>query len=358
MKLSKLYKKTKTGAIEEWEISWGDGFYTITHGQVDGAMQSKTNKVKGKNVGRSNETTPLQQAESEALSRWKKQLDKGYSQNINKLDFVIPKPMLAHKFEDHSDKIEYPCYIQPKLDGVRCLAYLQNNKIVLLSRQGKQYNIPIVQEELFNLLSTMSNPPILDGELYIHGVDFQKLISWIKKEQPDTSNIQYHVYDCVTNKPFKDRWNEYFLALFGPRIQVKPVQTEQCKNKQEILGYHSKFISDGYEGSIIRYGNQSYESGYRSRYLLKLKDFITEEFEVVDAEEDKNNPGQCTFVLRTQSGSIFKAKPEGDTQYRQELWQNYQDYIGQMATVRFFEWTTSDESVPRFPVLVGFRDYE
>lgn len=363
MKLPKLYKKTKTGAIEEWEIEWGDGYYSITHGQVDGAKQTKENKVKGKNIGKANETSNLQQAENEALSRWKKQIDKGYSQNKNKLNFVIPKPMLAHKFEDHCDKITYPCHIQPKLDGVRCVAYLKDDDVVLLSRQGKKYNIPHIQLLLFPFLK--ANPDIvLDGELYIHGTPFQTLISWIKKEQSETTNVEYHIYDMIDNKPFSVR-TEFIASLFDnliPDDKLKFVTTEECSSKQEIYIFHDQFIVDRYEGSIIRYGQRGYEAGYRSQYLLKLKDFITDEFEIIGAEQDKNKPKECTFVLVTKDGGLFKCKSEGSQEYREQQWLDYQNdpdsFHGKMMTVRYFEMTTSDEPVPRFPVGVTIDRWE
>jgi DNA ligase-1 len=362
MKLPTLYKRTKTGAIEEWEISWDDGSYTITHGQVDGAKQEKSNSVSGKNIGKANETSNLEQAESEALSRWKKQIDKGYSQNIKKLDFTIPKPMLAHDFKKYNHKIEYPCYVQPKLDGVRCLAYLEDDEIVLLSRQGKKYTVPVVQEDLYNLLTTVKDPPVLDGELYIHGVDFQKLVSWVKKEQSDTMHVEYHVYDCVLDEPFHKRWNKYLSAILSPKGQLRSVETQSCNNEEEISEFHSAFVKDGYEGSIIRYGKKGYESGYRSQNLLKLKDFVTDEFEIIGAEQDEHKPAECTFLLQTVDGTPFRCKCEGTQEFREDQWSEYQSdsslYIGHLMTVRYFEMTTSENPVPRFPVGVSIRDYD
>jgi DNA ligase-1 len=361
-----LYKKTKAGAIEQWEIRHDDFGYTITHGQVGGIKQHKSNVVKGKNIGKSNETSTAEQAESEALSRWKKQIDKGYSQDIQKLEFTKPKPMLAHKFSDHGDKITYPCYVQPKLDGVRCLAYLKDNKVVLLSRQGKPYNVPHIQKTLKDVFETLEfdgsyvDKIILDGELYIHGVPFQNLVSWIKKEQPDTAKIEYHIYDIVTDEAFAERLfdiDNLFAYVVSVKSKVRQVETFPADNADQIYEHHSKFLELGYEGSIIRYGDKGYEIGYRSKYLLKMKEFIDGEFEIVGAEQDKNKPKECTFLLVTENGAEFRCKCEGSQPDREQMWLDYQnnpgDFVGKFLTVRYFEMTTSENPVPRFPVGVS-----
>lgn len=366
--LPKLYKKTKTGAVEEWIIEFGDDFYCITHGQVGGAMQQKINKVKKKNVGKANETSLAEQAEFEAESRWKKQLDKGYSQNISKLDRVIPSPMLAKAYEDNAKKVEYPCFVQPKLDGVRCLAYYDDGKVILLSRQGKRYNIPHIEQslkELYHVDDGSLDGIVFDGELYIHNTPFQKLVSWVKKDQPDTSKLEYHIYDIVWDRPFAERTSEVMKIMdyYVPAsVGLVDVETIECSCEEEIFDNHTKFLQQGYEGTIIRYGKKGYETGFRSQYLLKLKEFVTEEFEIIGAEQDDHKPAECTFLLQTKDGTSFRCKPEGSQEFREQLWTEYQDddsnFLGKFMTVRYFEMTTSENPVPRFPVGVSIRDYE
>lgn len=132
--LQKLYKKTSTGAIQEWEVSTDivDNIPTIItrFGQVDGKIQTSTEQVlEGKNIGRANATTAMEQAEAQAKSRWEKQLKKGYVKTIEDaqagvVDDIIEggvAPMLAHKFSEQGHKIKYPALAQPKLDG--CVSY-------------------------------------------------------------------------------------------------------------------------------------------------------------------------------------------------------------------------------------------
>ena len=123
-----LYEKSTTGKTKHWEISvsglkTGDATITVKYG-ADEDKERITEKTitEGKNIGKSNETTPYQQACSEAESTWKKKLDSGYVENKADLNKEVLLPMLAHKFQERKHDIVYPCYCQPKLDGVRCLA--------------------------------------------------------------------------------------------------------------------------------------------------------------------------------------------------------------------------------------------
>ena len=86
---------------------------------------------------------------------------------------MIHKPMLAHKYDDSRVDWDQPVYIQPKLDGVRCL-FTKNGAY---SRTGKQFmnlrHIEIALKPFFDQQPDV----ILDGELYNHKLknDFEKL---------------------------------------------------------------------------------------------------------------------------------------------------------------------------------------
>jgi len=142
--LPTLYKRTSTGAIQEWTIGV-DGCTIITvHGQTDGKKQRTEDVIKeGKNVGKSNETSPAEQALAEATSKWEGKIKKGYVEDIMRAS-VGEKDiaggydcMLAHKFADHGHKIKYPAYTQPKLNGHRCLAIVKDGVATLWSRTRK-----------------------------------------------------------------------------------------------------------------------------------------------------------------------------------------------------------------------------
>lgn len=375
-----MYKKSSTGKTSEWKIyAWKnnihDANYTVEHGYVDGKKQNTTvNVASGKNIGKKNETSAYEQACLEAESKWKKQLDKGYVENLQsvsqaKADRI--SPMLAHSYDDYAHKIKWPCYWQPKLDGVRCLAVKEDGKVVLLSRQGKKFNaLPHIIAELEKIIP---DGVVLDGELYVHGEEFQELIHLIKRDEPheDSIKIEYHIYDCFKlnkEEEFQDRAcnlikleNLYNLQqeTFVGIDKIRFVQTQTIKNETEMKLAQEWAEKNGYEGIMLRNATAPYKVGHRSHDLLKVKKFQDAEFEIVGGYENKGKQeGQCTLLCKTKDGTEFGVKPEGTDAQRKWYWQHLAEIKGKMLTVRFFSWTTSKNPVPRFPIGVAIRDYD
>jgi DNA ligase-1 len=280
-------------------------------------------------------------------------------------------PMLAHNYEDYSHHLKLPCYGQPKLDGIRCIAISNGDGPLLLSRKGKWINsVPHINKQLKGIVSSEI---ALDGELYIHGEAFQKLTSSIRKDDPtpESSRIEYHIYDCFSILDSKwsneDRqlWLKTKCGMFEmpPTYDfgqnVKLVKTIELKSAKDIQKYHDEQVALGYEGVMLRNIDGLYEINKRSKNLLKLKSFMTEEFEIVGAEENKGRAaGQCSLLCITKDGTQFAVKPEGTDAEREQYWKDKDSLIGKMLTVRFFEYTTSDCPVPRFPVGISIRNYE
>ena len=201
MKLPTLYKKSFTGKIQQWDIFVKDVgtagpvivIYT-RYGQVGGKIQETQDLIsEGKNLGKKNETTVLEQAEFDAKSKWEGKLKDGYAQSLEdaqsgKVDSIIEggsEPMLAQSYDKHGHKIEFPCFVQPKLDGIRCLAIIQDGQVSLWSRSRKRItSCPHIEIELLTIFN--SGDIILDGELYNHDLkhDFEKIISAVRKEDP------------------------------------------------------------------------------------------------------------------------------------------------------------------------------
>ena len=174
------------------------------------------------------------------------------------------KPMLAHKY--NPDKADYPAYIQPKLDGVRCIIQCEYDNVVsanvirAYSRTGKEFmNVKHIKESLRNVF--LENPSIvLDGELYNHGLkqDFEKIISLVRKTKPTEEHrqeaselIQYHVYD-IANFAHATYTNR--LSMLSSMVKynhvVLPVETKVVLDYDEALSYHKYCLKQGYEGSI------------------------------------------------------------------------------------------------------------
>ena len=353
MKFDTLYKTDSKNKTREWNVyveDFGDhANINVVHGAQNGQKQEKTTSIyEGKNIGKSNETSYYEQACAEALSKWNKQQDKGYSLT-GKKEFL---PMLAKKFEDQQKNLVYPCYIQPKLDGFRNIISWENGRAVGRSRKGKEW------KTIDHILKTISeylekNPNIIpDGEIFTKEISFQQICSAIKRDEPNEKSLlsEFHCYDLFgKNNPdltFKER-----LGLIPdlPHPFVK-VETFVCNNLKEIFDYHKRFISEGYEGSIIRNSHGIYKIDARSSDLLKLKDFQDAEYRIVDKTIDKNN--ECVFVCVDEKlRETFSCKPEGTHEERMEYY--YADNIGKLLTIRFFELT--DKGLPRFPVGVGIR---
>jgi len=188
--LPTLYKLDSLGKVRQWKIealNSNPPQYIQIHGVKDGKMQNTSTVVKkGKNIGRSNETSAWQQCCLEAESLWNKQKDrKGYTETIPTSKPF--RPMLAKSFDKDGRHIKYPAFIQPKLDGIRCLASYDGVNVRLKSRQGKLFtSLAHIEEELYHKVFSVFPDRVLDGELYNHLYkdNFQKLVSSIKRDNP------------------------------------------------------------------------------------------------------------------------------------------------------------------------------
>lgn len=360
-----LYKKTTTGAIQIWRKERLGNRYRTVSGQINGAaVTSEWTTVEGKNVGRSNETTPEQQAISEIESQYTKKLSQGgYHKNIKDVDTVkFFKPMLADKFDPkYLPTDDTRVYVQPKLDGMRCIA----TKDGLFSRQGKPIlSVPHVVEALKPHFDSDTDL-ILDGELYSHDLneDFNQIMHLVKKLKPTAEHlaetkekIQYHVYDMPSHPSgFGDR----ALAITDLDLDknaVVMVKTYLIPANGSIITEldknNSVFLSDGYEGMIVRIDDKPYENK-RSRQLLKRKEFRDEEFTVVSITEGTGNrsgmAGRVTY--KTAAGKSFDTNITGGFEYYKELLREADEYVGGQGTVKFFEYTP--DGVPRFGVTVA-----
>lgn len=363
MNLATLYKKTSKDGVQQWTISVEtiDDIPTIvsTYGLVDGKQQYSYLPVKvGKNIGKKNETTPREQAEAEALSMWRKKKDKGYAEDPDELVLAKQmslKPMLAHNFPDYKHVVKYPCFIQPKLDGMRAVAQRVGNSIVWTSRGNKPIeNVGHIENDL---LKVMKDGDIFDGELYCHGVKLQTLISWIKRKQDDTVKVEYNVYDAMLNEGYAVRHN-YIKSAITAVEKVKLVKTYEVKDAAELHKLYGQLVDSGYEGGIVRWGDFPYVSGYKDKQLLKLKSFVDEEYEILDVLEGKGKAAglAATFECQTAAGKKFYPTTMGDEGQRREYLKNKKDIIGKNVTVEYFDLT--DDNVPRFPKAKCIRDYE
>ncbi len=354
-----LYKTGNRG-LEEWSC-WVEEKHNrseiyVQWGLSGGAVQNKCTVItKGKNIGKINATTHSEQAVAEAKSKVEKQLDKGYFKDKSQAQRGIRcLPMLAKVYDDHKDKVKFPCYIQPKLDGMRALSVGSD----LYSRKGKPIDtVSHIQFEIVKLFGYKTQL-VLDGELYVHGNNFQELISAAKRKTANANSeeLEYHIYDSfLMDEVYRDErsFSERTKILQGIQgNKVKIVKTYTCNSEQDIYDFHAQFLKAGYEGSIVRLNDYPYEVDRRSFSLLKLKNFQDAEFQIIGFKEDKNN--HAVFNCITQDGKEFDVKPQGTDEQRKQYLVDAPNLIGKDMTVKYFGFT--DDGKPRFPV--GLRMYD
>ena len=354
-----LYKLDTKGKIRVWHMEIdGDKYRSVSGLQNGKLVTSEWFYAKAKNVGKSNGTTPEEQAVSVVESTYRKQLEREYKERIEdvgKLTYF--KPMLAASWDNCKDSINYneTVFVQPKLDGVRCIFTKDGPK----SRNGKDIiAIPHIMDKLKPLFE--ENPTlILDGELYNHRFkdDFNAIISLVRKTKPTESDlqeslkyVQYHVYDIPSESSTFDlrlcKLKDVVTLINSDTIQLVPTQT--ALGEEEVDSYYGAYLEDGYEGGMIRL-NEVYEQK-RSKSLLKRKDFEDEEFEIIRIEEGQGNwAGYAKrIVFRNNDGREVGAGLKGSQEYARKLLEEADEYIGKQVTVQFF--TRTPDGVPRFPV--------
>jgi len=331
--------------------------------------------TEGKNIGKKNETNVLKQAISEMLSIWKgQQKKKDYVMELDKTNEKVVKPMLLHKYVDNIKKLDFDkdkIFIQPKLDGVRMMTMWNGNKLEFMSRSGELfYYLNHIRNPIENNSYMKKNKNIhLDGELYSTEVDFEKITGVCRKsknlnkiQMDEQKYVKYYVYDLYDenspNLSFIERYK--LLKTIVNNINTKNivlVPTYSVDSNETVMTYHKDFVNKKNEGSVIRTGSSVYKSGKRSYGALKLKDFESDEFEIVGFEDGKGKEkGLIKFILKTKGGKEFGARPKMDSDVRAEMFKKGKEYIGKMATVMFFGYTKN--GIPRFPVFITFRDYE
>jgi len=274
--------------------------------------------------------------------------------------------MLAYKVGkkdiDWSEKI----FLQPKLDGVRCIFTRHG----AFSRTGKQFkNVAHIEEDLAEFFE--KNPDtILDGELYNHKLknDFEKIISLVRKTKPTEQHrieaeqlVQYHVYDTIVTFPLAPNYQiryEFLVRSLPIARSITLIRNTSVDSYDEAKTLHNIHLAQGYEGSILRL-NKSYEQK-RSYNLQKFKDFSDTEATIIGYVEGKGKRQGTIgkFLMRDDEGVEFGCPPGKGYTYEDlaNMLLNVNDYIGQRATFTYFERTKANSY--RHPLFKAIRNYE
>ena len=274
------------------------------------------------------------------------------------------KAMLAHKFDESRVDWNQAVYIQPKLDGVRCLF----TKDGAYSRNHKQFmNVRHIEMALKPFFDQHPDV-ILDGELYNHKLkrDFEKIISLVRKQKPtDTDRldaqhlVQFHVYDYVDGNynSYKTRMQNLVTSdIYDAQIKYVPAQLVDSYNYARDI--HANFLDRGYEGSIIRLDGV-YKHG-RSYDLMKFKDFSDTEATIIGYElgKGKRTGTLGKFIMLDDDGVKFGCPPGKGYNYKDlaNMLKNVNDYIGKRATFTYFQRTQAGSY--RHPLFKCIRNYE
>ena len=283
------------------------------------------------------------------------------------------KPMLAHKFDNKRVDWSKPVFIQPKLDGIRCIMKSDG----CYSRNGKKFmNVQHLYTKTIKELFKQNPLLVLDGELYNHDLrdNFEKIVSLVRKQKPTSDDrkearklIQYHVYDycmAVNNKlnllesdmnKYEKRMHQLVCTdMYGKHIRYVPARGVHSLDKAKEI--HNDFLQQGYEGSILRLDGP-YKCG-RSYDLMKFKDFSDTEAKIVSWVEGKGKRrGTIGKFIAVDSDGIRFGMPVMDNfKYLQKNFKNMQDWVGKTATFTYFERTRAGSY--RHPLFKAIRDYE
>jgi DNA ligase-1 len=370
-----LYKRSNSKEhINQWQIEVDGSKFRTTTGFVNMKLfTGDWTECTPKNLGKKNSTTAEEQALFEAQSLWQKRKDLGYHEDINDCDKkTMFNPMLAKDFT--KEKITYPLASSRKLDGIRCIAKSDG----LWTRNGKEIiSAPHIFEALKPLFDK-DEDLILDGELYADKdtCDFNTIVSCVRKTKPtkddlETSKqyIEYWVYDYPSfNGNYIQRIDE-LEATIGSlnNPYIKSLGFEWCYAESQVKEKLSQYISEGYEGQMLRVLDSPYENK-RSKFLMKHKMFFDEEFTIIGYAEGVGKFSNKLATLRVDvNGVETDCTINGTMEYLTELFQIKETLIGKQCTVKYFEKTPPiyDENKNiiggnslRFPKVIAIRDYE
>ena len=365
MEFPKLYKFDTKGKVRVWWVYSEGNTFIIHHGLDGGKIQTQIKTVKAKNIGKSNETTPEEQADKEAKAKWLVQIQReDYAEDVNESGKQT-RPMLAHDYLKVPHRVDFnKVIIQRKLDGLRLISgYRWKNSLTLelMTRKGETYDIPHFNNPVARLLDIINFEltnhacSALDGEAYIHGMKLQQIISLAKKNKPESVDLKYYLFDLVImDLPFNVRYEilktaiSMYEELHGTDHPFVLVLNTIVYNDTSMKLVHDEFVGECFEGVIIRHIDGMYKTG-RSSDLFKYKQFFTDEFKIIDMFKDNNQ--NAMLVIELEDGKSMNLTPKRSHIERKQMLLEPEKWIGQYITVRY-----QDKTVDNIPTFATGRE--
>lgn len=348
-----LFTRDTLGNVRVWYMEQNGNKYRMVSGLADGQkVTSEWTIAEGKNTGKKNETTSVQQATLEIEAKYKKQKKTGYFDNVKDIDVVqYVEPMLAKLYKDYAEDIDFSNEswgLQCKFNGMRCVA----TKDGLFTRKGEKYvSVPHIENVLKPFFKEYPNA-VLDGELFNNDLrqqlnEISKLIRKTKHiESADLveseKKVKFYIYDgynfgeksdILSEKtPYIDRKMWIDVVVIPLSKYFVEVETKIVKNKKHLDELYQELVDDGQEGGILRKMSASYEHK-RSKNLLKVKPEDDDEAEIVGITEGTGNwSGTGKIITLKWNGKTFDATFKGTYEEGVEFLKNKKKWIGKTVT--------------------------
>lgn len=379
--------------VVEINYEWTGNAYTIhrTTYQLGGKKTQQPDIIVDKGKAK---RTVSEQVKLQFDSHVKKYLDKGYKEWENELDDAairevlgdiktgqdgMIKPMLAKQADKVANKFfDRDFYGSRKINGTRCLIYYKDNEVHTSSRGAINYDLAIchiIDHPILTEFLKKHPSIILDGEIYRFGWPLSKISGLCRhiEKISQTEPLEFYWYDIYDQENpdliFADRlesmehWanNELQLKEFDPErewekdeLKIQFLPQTPMSGWSTIKKYHDQFVSEGWEGLVIRKIDAVYGPGKRSNDMIKVKEYDSETFKVIGIEDGLRKYEDFVFVVETKDGKTFKAKPHGSLDIRKDYYDNFEaEYKNHLADIKFFEY--SPYGIPEQPSLIGFR---
>jgi ATP-dependent DNA ligase len=353
MQFPTLYKRTSTGAVQQWTIRVVANTYITESGQLGGVIKvSKPTACFGKNEGKANATTDDEQAAIEAQAKYDKQLKSKYKTDINEVDTItFISPTLASPLKKRKKPLVFPAYIQVKYNGVCCII---DKEYGSRTRTGEiYYNIRHINRELKSFFDANPNV-VLHGELYNYDLrenlnQLIELVAVTRKDKDITiplmfdseQIVRYYVYDGYIkgkeSEPYHKRIKELHGLIAAHGLQyVIPAPTHTVMNKEEVAEFFDNSVADKQEGVILRMINAPYEHK-RTVNILKYKVSETAEFLCTGFLEGTGNWVGIAkkAVMLLPNGKTLNCNIKGTQDFLREVMNNRHKYVNKYYITEF-----------------------
>lgn len=370
-----LYHYDLNDRVLIWQIGFVKPNIMTYYGLQKGKKQVSSYEVKINMSGRD----LYEQAWVEGCHKYYDQVVKKlYRETLEQGNYRY-EAMTGHPLDINKTKLIYPVAIQPKIDGIRMIAYYHQGELIIATRNNKQLSSYVrehFKQDLENLLMYLPTGVALDGEIfnpYIQRNELGSIVSTYKTKHPNISSLRYYVFDIINSDLTSERYTKLLEAYMKYQSKtnaniIELVPSCQIDNGDDLMVAFEYYTKEcNMEGIVIRHLAEAkptdekhlrkcyYRSG-KSNNILKLKAFFDSEYIIVDIREGKGKfRGQPIFVCQTPSGKCFNVVMIGNTEARKRLYQERHLYIGKMLKVKYYNMVGD---IPQMPIGLEIRNYE